>query len=132
MGKMIYIPMFIVLFSLSACVQALPVTPMPTPSGGIEGLVKEGPMCPGPVAIGDMKCKDQPYQATISILDVNHNSISQFQTGVDGLFKIPLAAGTYILHPESNKALPHAADQSVIVIASQYTQVVIAYDTGMR
>jgi hypothetical protein len=117
---------------LSTCVQEMPVTPSPTPSSGIEGHVTEGPMCPGPVAIGDTQCQDQPYQATISILNADNNEITKFQTDVAGYFKIPLAPGTYLLHPESDKRLPHAADQSVVVISGQFTQVTIMYDTGMR
>ena len=92
----------------------------------------EGPMCPGPVAIGDNTCPDQPYQATISVLDINNKLITQFESDGSGQFKIPLSPGTYILHPESDKSLPHAADQSVVVIAGQFTRVTIMYDTGMR
>jgi major membrane immunogen (membrane-anchored lipoprotein) len=117
---------------LSGCVQEIPIAPSPTPSSGIEGLVSESPMCPGPVTIGDTQCQDQPYQATISILDANSKLIRQFQTDASGIFKIPLTPGTYILHPETNKAQPHAADQSVIVTTGQFTQATITYDTGMR
>jgi hypothetical protein len=132
MVKTIYIPMFLALLLLSACVPEMLTTPSSTPSSGVEGRVTEGPMCPGPVAIGETKCQDQPYQATISILDINHKPITQFQTDVSGLFKIPLSPGTYILHPESAKVFPYAVDQSVIVTAGQFTQVTIMYDTGMR
>jgi hypothetical protein len=110
----------------------MPITPSPTPTSGIEGLVTKGPMCPGPVAIGDTQCQDQPFQATISVLGANSNLITQFQTDASGIFKIPFAPGTYILHPTSVKAFPHAADQSVVVVAGQFTQVTIKYDTGMR
>ena len=132
MIKMLYIPIFIALFSLTACGQEIAITPSPTLSSGVEGLVTEGPMCPGPVAIGDTKCQDKPYQATISILDSNNKPIYQFQTDVSGYFKIALAPGTYILHPESDNALPRAADQSIVVVTGQFTQVTIMYDTGMR
>ena len=132
MVKTKYIPIFILLFSMVACVQEMPITPPPTPSSGIESLVTEGPMCPGPVAIGDTQCQDQPYQETISILDANNKPITQFQTDVFGSIQIPLAPGNYILHPESDKALPHAADQSIVVTTGQFTQVTITYDTRMR
>ena len=132
MIKTTFVSTLIVLFLLSACSQIITVTPSPTLSSGIEGQVTQGPMCPGPVAIGDSKCQDQPYQANISILDENNKPITSFQTDVSGIFKIPLNPGTYILHPESKKPLPHAADQSVVVEAGQFTQVTITYDTGMR
>jgi hypothetical protein len=127
-----FITILIVLFLLCACTQGIPKAPSPTPSSGIEGQVSEGPMCPGPVAVGDTKCQDQPFQATIAIMDVYLKPITQFQTDASGLFKIPLNPGTYILHPKSDNVLPHAADQSVIVVAGQFTQVTIMYDTGMR
>jgi major membrane immunogen (membrane-anchored lipoprotein) len=117
---------------LNGCIQEITITPSPIPPSGIEGLVTKGPMCPGPVAIGDTKCQDQPYQTAISVLDINNKPITQFQTDVSGLFKIPLAPGTYVLHPESTKNLPHAADQTVIVVAGKFTQVTIQYDTGIR
>ena len=120
------------ILSLSACSQEVPKSPLPTPSSGIEGQVTEGPMCPGPVAIGDNTCPDQPYQATISVFDINNKLITQFETDRSGLFKLPLSPGTYLLHPESDTSLPYAADQSVVVIAGQFTQVTIVYDSGMR
>ncbi len=132
MVKMIFIPLFIMLFSLNACSQQLPITPSPNPSSGIEGQVSEGPMCPGPVAVGENTCPDRPYQATISILDVNNKPVTQFQTDASGSFKLVLPPGTYTLHPESDKTLPYAADQSVIVNAGEFTTVTIVYDTGMR
>jgi hypothetical protein len=132
MIKTIYIPIFILILSLSACNQKVPISPSPTPASGIEGQVTEGPMCPGPVASGDNTCPDQPYQATISVFDKNNKLITQFESDRSGLFKLPLSPGTYLLHPESDKSLPHAADQSVVVITRQFTQVTIVYDTGMR
>lgn len=132
MIKTTLISILIVSFLLGACAQVTTITPSPPPSSGIEGQVTKGPMCPGPVAVGDTKCMDQPYQATISILDFNNKPITQFQTDASGLFKIPLIPGTYIIHPKSDNVLPHAADQSVIVVAGQFTQVTIRYDTGMR
>ncbi len=132
MLKTIFISFFVFLFALSACEQANPVATSPTPSSGVEGIITEGPMCPGPVPVGNNPCPDQPYQASISILDANNNQITQIQAGVDGYFKITLAPGTYVLHPESGKPYPHASDQSVVVIDGQFTQVTILYDTGMR
>jgi len=132
MNNTIYIPIFIMILSLSACNQVVPISPSPTPSSGIEGQVTKGPMCPGPVAIGDNTCPDQPYQATISVFDFSNQLITQFESDRSGLFKIPLSPGTYLLHPESDKSLPHAADQTVVVMEGQFTQVTIIYDTGMR
>jgi hypothetical protein len=103
--------------------------PAPRESG-IEGQVLMGPMCP--VAQQGQGCPDQPYQATITVNSPNGGTILQFQTDGGGHFKIPLAPGEYTLHPESPNGIPFAADQSIVVGASQYTQIVIKYDSGIR
>ena len=108
------------------------VTSTPFVSSGIEGHVTKGPTCPGPVRIGATDCQDQPFQANITILDEKDNLITQFQTDSVGYFKLSLNPGTYIIHPESGKPLPTAADQTVVVVGGQFTQVTIPYDTGMR
>jgi hypothetical protein len=132
MMKTIYLPIFVILVAVSACVKANPSTSSPTSSSGIEGHVTKGPVCPGPVRIGATNCQDQPYQASISILDSNSAQITQFQTDASGYFKIMLSPGTYTLHPISGKPLPRAADQTIVVTDGQLTQVTIAYDTGIR
>jgi hypothetical protein len=103
--------------------------PAPRESG-IQGQVLMGPMCP--VAQQGQGCPDQPYQATITVNSPNGGTILQFQTDGAGHFKIPLAPGEYILHPESPNGIPFAADQSIVVGASQYTQIVVNYDSGIR
>ncbi|OGO12339.1 MAG: hypothetical protein A2Y53_08485 [Chloroflexi bacterium RBG_16_47_49] len=132
MLKKIYIPLFIILIGLNACTQGNPDVPTPTSSSGIEVFVTQGPMCPGPVQLGDTSCPDQPYQANITILDADNTQITQFQSDTNGYYKLPLAPGTYILHPTSGKPLPQATDQTVVVIEGQFTQVSIVYDTGIR
>lgn len=124
-----YIVICVLLLVLSACGQ---IAPTPGPTSGIEGSVTEGPMCPGPVPIDNNTCPNQPYQATITILNADNKKVAQIQADANGYFKLPLVAGTYILHPEPGKPLPIAADQTVVVIDGQYTQVTIVYDTGMR
>lgn len=129
MPKTIFIVLGVLLLTLNACGQN---ATLPSLSSGIEGTVTEGPMCPGPVPINNNACPNQPFQATITILNANDNRVAQIQSDADGFFKLPLYPGTYILHPEPGNPLPRAADQTVVVIDGQYTQVAIIYDTGMR
>ena len=144
MRKMIFLP-FVLCFTITACtplVQITPsptplstlvqTTPSPTPSSGIEGQVLQGPMCGGPVRAGTNDCPDQPYQATLIVLDSNGNQVIQLQSDQNGYFTITLEPGTYILHPVSGKPLPRAVDQTVVVIDGKFTQITITYDTGMR
>ncbi len=127
-----YLFLLVLVLILSACTQSGQTLPTSTPSSGIEGTVTEGPMCPGPVAIGKNECPNQPYQATITVFDTNNHKVSEIQTDAAGYFKLSLAPGTYTLHPESAKPLPRASDQTVTVSPGQFTPVTIVYDTGMR
>jgi len=103
--------------------------PAPRESG-IEGQVLMGPMCP--VAQPGQDCPDQSYQATLTVSSPSGGTIVQFQTDAGGHFKIPLAPGEYILHPESPNGIPFAVDQAIVVGTSQYTQIVVNYDSGIR
>jgi hypothetical protein len=132
MNKGLIVPIFLIVLLVNSCTQATSRYPLATPSSGIEGFVTEGPMCPGPVAVGNNNCPDKPYQATLSILGSGNKVITRFETDPSGYFKIAVAPGTYILHPESNNVMPHAADQTVVVTPDQFTQVIMIYDTGMR
>lgn len=132
MSLRFYVPIIFLVLLISACGPASTGNSSHTTSSGIEGYVTEGPMCPGPVAIGDNSCPDKPYQAAFTILGENHKVITHFKTDPSGYFKITITPGTYILHPESDTVLPHASDQTVVVSPDLFIQVTVIYDTGMR
>ncbi|MEW6086677.1 MAG: carboxypeptidase-like regulatory domain-containing protein [Chloroflexota bacterium] len=115
----------VLIFSLTAC----SAPPTPTDSG-VEGQVLIGPMCP--IVQEGQECPDQPYQATLTVLSPNGRRIVQVQTDEQGRFKIPLAPGEYILHPESPNGLPFASDQNFVVEAGRFTDIVVNYDSGIR
>jgi hypothetical protein len=103
----------------------------PTPRGsGIEGQVLIGPMCP--VVQQGQECPDQPYQATLTIHSMNGVQIAQFQTDEQGRFRLALAPGEYILHPESPNGIPFAGELSFVVETGRYTQLTVQYDSGIR
>ena len=104
-------------------------TPTPTDSG-IEGQALIGPICP--VVQAGQDCADQPYQAVLTVNSPTGERVVQVQTDENGMFKIPLAPGEYILHPESPNSLPFAGEQSVVVEAGRFTQVFVNYDSGIR
>lgn len=59
--------------------------------------------------------------------------MTQFQTDENGAFKIALAPGDYILHPdESVNVMPYTAEQTFVVLAGQFTQLSVTYDSGIR
>jgi hypothetical protein len=100
------------------------------PDSGIEGTVTIGPTCPV-VQVGN-PCLDKPYQATLTVLTSAGVKLLQFQTGADGHYRITLAPGDYILHPESPQMMPHAPDIPFAVVAHQFTRVDVVYDSGIR
>ena len=103
----------------------------PTPRGsGIEGQVLLGPMCP--VAQQGQDCPDQPYQATLTVMNRDGVQVAQFQTDDQGRFNIPLVPGEYILHPESPNGIPFAGDQSFMVETGRFTPITVHYDSGIR
>jgi hypothetical protein len=117
---------YMLVFFLSSC----SIFPVTTADSGIEGQVFIGPMCP--VVVEGQECPDRPYQATISILDQDGRKVLDFQTDAEGNFRVPLAEGEYILHPESPNGIPSAADQPFTVLAGQFTQMTVSYDSGIR
>lgn len=104
-------------------------SPAPRESG-IEGQVLIGQTCPA-AQLGQ-GCPAQPYPATLTVNSPNGGMIIQFQTDGQGHFRVPLAPGEYILHPESPNGLPFAADQMINVGTGQYTQITVNYDNGVR
>jgi hypothetical protein len=110
---------------LTACLQ----TPQPLDSG-IEGTVTIGPMCP--VMQEDVPCPDQPYQAMLTVLTTSGKKFTQFQTDEQGRFRVDLAPGDYVLHPESSNKLPFAADIPFTVNEHKFALLEISYDSGIR
>jgi len=98
---------------------------------GIDGQVTIGPTCP--VVQINNPCPDKPYQATLTVLTAsNHRKIIQFKTDANGYFRIALAPGDYILHPESPNVMPHAAEIPFTVTDHQFTLLNVSYDSGIR
>ena len=103
-----------------------------TINSGIQGTVSIGPTCP--VEQIDSPCPDQPYAATIVIKDSDGAERARANSGDDGRFRVALPPGAYTLAPQSpdGAQLPYASEQPVEVLASEYTSVTIAYDSGIR
>jgi hypothetical protein len=81
------------------------------------------------------ECPDNPYQATLIVLDSSGaREITRFQTDAEGRFRLPLAPGNYILHPETpeNMPMPIAPEQNFTVTEGRFTQINVVYDSGIR
>jgi hypothetical protein len=119
-----------ILFPIALLLGACSPAPVSLDSG-VEGDVTLGPTCPV-MQIGD-PCPDKPYQATLTILtSTSRHELIQFQTDGGGYFRVALAPGAYILHPESPNVMPHAADIPFSVEAHGFTTVNVVYDSGIR
>jgi hypothetical protein len=104
-----------------------------TSDSGIEGKVTIGPTCPGPARPDDPACADKPFQATIKILDSGSALVSQVQSDANGDYRAQLQPGTYIVDPQPGESpMQRAQQQTVSVMAGQYTRVDIQYDSGIR
>ena len=99
---------------------------------GVEGQVWIGPTCP--VIRAGTECPDQPYQAELSVTDVEANVVARGMADQDGFFRFQLPAGDYILVPETpNPGLPpYASPMSFSVNPGRFTQLTVNYDSGIR
>ena len=102
-----------------------------TATSGISGLVLIGPMCP--VMRQDEPCPDHPFAATLIIRDSQGWELCAVSSGEDGRFLVGLPPGSYEVVPLAGSGgLPWAASQWVAVAPSQYTDVTVNYDSGIR
>lgn len=112
----------LLLVSAAAC------TPI---DSGVEGWITAGPACP--VMQVGVPCPDQPYAGTLSFLtEYGRLPAGRVTAGADGYYRISLAPGTYIVHPESPGALPAGSELVVAVRPHEFTRQDLVYDTGIR
>jgi hypothetical protein len=98
---------------------------------GIEGNITAGPACP--VVREDLPCPDQPYAGTLTIVRKNGEiKVGAVTADTAGYYRVTLAPGTYIIHPESPGVLPRGTDVQVVVLPHQFIRQDIVYDTGIR
>ena len=100
----------------------------PVLPSGIRGTVL---ICPGPPApeASAQPC-DTPYKVQLAVLDGDGNVVTRVTSGDDGRFQLDLVPGEYTLAPQNGDPYPTAPSQPVIVVAGQYTDVQINYDSG--
>ena len=104
-----------------------------TGDSGITGQVLAGPQCP--VVMEGSPCPDKPLQATLRIERANGGDGQMVETDGQGLFRVALAPGDYVVKPQSvgDTGFPvPPGDQAVSVTESRFTEITISYDTGIR
>ena len=103
----------------------------PNLDSGITGIVEAGPTCP--VVRPGMDCADRPIVATIIVRYASSGlEATRFTSDADGMFRVPLFPGTYVLDPQQAGYIGTPPSQTVDVNAGQFTSIAIEYDTGIR
>ena len=120
--------------STSATIQTSASTSTPQPViSGINGKVMIGPITP---VQKEGEVNEKPYSdALIFIMDSTGSSkITEVISDQNGLFKIYIAPGTYLLDPQTphDQRFPVTGTQIVVVLENMFTDVTINFDTGIR
>ncbi len=119
--------LFVAAVTLASCGQGVSA---PSKSG-VEGIVLIGPMCP--VEIEGSPCPDQPFAATIKIVQAG-KEVDTVESGKDGRFRVLLEPGDYVLEPAGPNpgAPPTGQPIPVTVKPDAFTQVTLHFDSGIR
>lgn len=104
----------------------------PAPDSGVEGRVWVGPMCP--VVQEGVDCPDRPLEADLEVLDSGGGVVARARSEADGAYRIPLAAGAYVLTPLSpgEAGLPFASPVPFEVPSGAWVTLDLHYDSGIR
>ena len=89
------------------------------------------PQCP--VVAPGAVCPPKPIVATVRFSDIGGSEVQRVTSGKDGTFRVFLPPGQYVAsevvpagRPPSLKA------QTLTVVNSAFTRVVLLFDTGIR
>ncbi|TMD04922.1 MAG: carboxypeptidase regulatory-like domain-containing protein [Chloroflexi bacterium] len=89
---------------------------------------------PRPVQHIDQPCPYRPFAGEVSVRDGSGSEVADVHADAAGHFRVDLAPGTYQPVPVSPHPgmSPFGKSQTVPVVAGLYSQVTIAYDSGIR
>ncbi len=110
----------------------LPPLPSQPTDSGVEGQVWLGPTCTAEQS--GAGCSNQPYEAQLTVTNLEGQIVAQGSSDADGVFHIPLAPGAYVLVPGSvgPEIPPFAKPIPFNVQAGTFTQLTVTYDSGIR
>lgn len=99
---------------------------------GIKGHATVDAGCPE--IMNATPCTVMPLRARITLRDAAGTTVRETTTNDQGHFQLELQPGTYELHAEnlSGAPMPSAPPQNVIVEAGSFTEVKVAFDSGVR
>jgi hypothetical protein len=99
------------------------------PSGGIEGHVTIGPMCP--VEREGSPCPPGAWSGTVRATAPD-GSVYDTATSVDGSYRLALAPGTYTVMPVVNGGGPPTAKPATVTVTTAMQQLDLQLDSGIR
>ncbi|HET7678387.1 MAG TPA: hypothetical protein VFK38_11120 [Candidatus Limnocylindrales bacterium] len=75
-----------------------------------------------------------PYAATLVLRpeDDETREIARTQAGADGRFEFRVPPGDYVIWPLPGDPFPTAQQVPVTVVAGEFTEVQVNYDSGIR
>jgi len=122
--------LMLVLGLVAGC-DAAPLASRTATSTELHGQTLRGPVQPV-CQIGE-PCEDVPFSADFTVLE-GSRSVATFRSGDDGRFAVALQPGTYTIVPGADAPIlnPTAQARSVTVAPSGVTEVVLAFETGIR
>lgn len=120
------------LAGLAACGSSAAPSQPPTTSG-VQGSAVVDAGCP--VLRGASTCPDRPITARLTVRSAGSDrSLASVTTDADGRFRIPMAPGSYVLHPANTTGapVPLAPDLPFTVTADHFTTLTVTFDSGVR
>jgi hypothetical protein len=100
---------------------------------GVQGRTTIDGGCP--VIRAGTPCPDRPLSARITVTRTGSDTvIATVMSDADGGFRISLPPGTYLLRPDNlaGARYPAAQPTTVTVRSGQFTQVAIAFNSGIQ
>ncbi len=109
------------------------VSPSPSTSTGIQGLVHVGPQCPV-VRVGE-DCPDKPFKTSLSVTTPDGSRvIKNFSSDESGHFSVNVPAGSYAIRSAAAaNVLPYCSTNATIVVTvNAFTFADVSCDSGIR
>jgi len=100
---------------------------------GIKGRTMVDGGCP--LVRDHSPCPDRPLSARLTVTTgAPERKVAETTSDSDGRFRVPLPPGTYTVHPANltGAVAPIAQPVTVTVTSGRFTDMVIAFDTGIR